>query len=320
MAATPKISVVVATHDRSQRLLALLDSLESQSVDASFYEVIVVDDGSHEPVESELKRVGAGVGSIVRVIRRQRSGGPATARNDGWRAARAQLVAFTDDDCEVSREWLERMLEASAQVPGSIIQGRTEPIPRELDRIGPFSLTRQITGSGPLWFETCNILYPRELLEAVGGFDETFSEALGEDTDLGWRAMATGAGHHFRADAIVYHAVENVGVLGHLKTALRGADAVVIFIRHPQLRASALSHGVIRNHDHLRLVLAMLGLLGARRLLPMALLAIPYAKRLAGRWARGEGGAAHLAYWPLFDMLTLYTTVKGDIRHKVLVI
>lgn len=316
----PRISVVVPTRDRAQRLLALLGSLRSQSLERSDFEVIVVDDGSQDPVAEALESAGVEVEFTLRVIRREHHGGPARARNEGWRAARADLIAFTDDDCEAGREWLERLLEAAELLPGSIIQGRTEPIPRERDRIGPFSLTRDVDGSGPRWFETCNILYPRELLEAMDGFDETFAEALGEDTDLGWRAIATGADHRFRGDVIVYHAVEEIGPCARLKTALRGADAVLVFRRHPELRATALAHGVIRNYDHLRLVVAAFGLMASRHFRPMALLAIPYAKRLLGRWARGEGSAPLVAYWALFDLLTLCTTVRGDLRHRVLVV
>ena len=51
-----------------------------------------------------------------------------------------------------------------------------------------------LSAGGP-WFETCNIVYEAELLERLDGFDEAFAEALGEDTDLGWRALAAGAGH-----------------------------------------------------------------------------------------------------------------------------
>ena len=66
-----------------------------------------------------------------RVIRRERPGGPAAARNEGWRAAGAPLVAFTDDDCVATPVWLEEALRAAREEPGAIVQGRTEPDPDE---------------------------------------------------------------------------------------------------------------------------------------------------------------------------------------------
>src|SRR5204862_2692741 len=115
----------------------------------------------------------------------------------------------------------------------------TLPLPDELDRRGPFSRTREIPDLSP-WFPTCNILYSRAMLDRLDGFDETFPEALGEDTDLGWRAVASGARVRFAPRALVYHAVDDVGAVRHLQTALRGSDAVLAFRRHPELRARTL--------------------------------------------------------------------------------
>jgi glycosyltransferase involved in cell wall biosynthesis len=317
---TPAISVVVATRDRERRLGELLRSLGEQTLDLSEFEVIVVDDGSSDGTAALLRRAAEGSPFALRALVRATSEGPGRARNEGWRAARAPLVAFTDDDCEADPGWLEACLRACERAPGAIVQGRTDPNPRELDAVGPFSVTREVDGSGPWWFETCNIVYPRELLEALGGFDESFPEPLGEDTDLGWRALAAGATREFDSEAVVYHAVDDLGAAGQLRRALRGADGVLIFRRHPALRREALDRGVVRNHAHLRLLIAVAGLLLSRRSRPMALLVLPYAKQLAWRSRRVNAPAALAPYFILYDLLTLYTTIRGDLRHRVLVI
>ena len=316
----PAVSVVVATRDREQRLAALLRSLGEQTLDPTVFEVVVVDDGSSGRTEELLREERGRAPFALRPVLRRRPGGPARARNEGWRAARAPLIAFTDDDCEAHPAWLERCLRAAERSPGAIVQGRTEPNPRELDRIGLFSHTRRVDGSGPWWFETCNIAYPRELLERLGGFDETFPEALGEDTDLGWRALAAGGRRQFAPEAVVYHAVEDLGPLGHLRTALRGSDGVLVFRRHPALRAAALRLGVIRNSAHLRLLLAAAGLALGRRSPPMALLAVPYLKQLGWRCRRVSASPGLAPYLVLYDLLTLWTTARGDLRHRVLII
>ncbi len=316
----PAISVVVATHARRDRMCALLGSLSAQTLDPAEFEVVVVDDGSADGTAEMLASVDGELPFAFTVLTRGEPGGPARARNDGWRAASGPLVAFTDDDCEAAPDWLERCLEAGAAKPGAIVQGRTSPNPRELQRLGPFSVTRDVDGSGPLWFETCNIVYPRELLERLDGFDETFPEPLGEDTDLGWRALGIGAEREFVPGALVYHAVEDLGPARHLRTALLGADGVLIFRRHPQLRASALDGGFVRNQAHLRLLVALAGVVAARRRRWLALLAVPYARLLIWRARRAGAGVAVTPYLVLFDFLSLYTTGRGDLRHRVWVL
>ena len=319
MAAEPAVSVVVAAYNRRDRVAALLASLGEQTLDPGAFEVIVVDDGSADAtgalVEAEARRSPY----ALALVERPEQGGPARARNDGWRRATAPLVAFIDDDCEATPPWLERLLAAAAAAPGAIVQGRTRPNPRELEAAGPFSVTRDVDGSGPWWFETCNIAYPRELLERLEGFDESFPEPLGEDTDLGWRALAAGARRVFAAEAVVDHAVEDLGRAGHLRRALRGADAVLVFGRHPGLRDQALGGGVVRSQVNLRLLLAVAGIALARRWRPAALLALPYLKLVAGR-ARSGGDPTLAVHYLAHDLISLATTARGDLRHRVLVI
>ena len=94
---------------------------------------------------------------------------------------------------------------------------------------------------------------------------------------------------------------------------------MLVFRRHPLLRASALDRGVIRNQAHLRALLAVIGLLGARRFAPLALLALPYARLLARR-ALDAGNPLIGPYSVAYDALTLLTTVRGDLRHRVLIL
>jgi glycosyltransferase involved in cell wall biosynthesis len=315
---TPAITVVVATHNRAQRLEALLHSLRAQELSERF-EVIVVDDASTDSTGAVLARFASEERFDLRTARRIRAGGPASARNEGWVLARAALVAFTDDDCVADSGWLAECLSAARRHPGAVIQGVTRPDPRELDRIGPFSHTRDVDGTGP-WFETCNIVYERALLERLGGFDESFPEPLGEDTDLGWRALAAGARHEVAPRALVFHAVEDLGPRSHLKLALRGKDGVLIFKNHPELRRAALRGGVVRNPAHLRLFVAVGGLLVTRSVILRMLLAYPYGRLLMWRLRSVGASPRYATYLVLFDLLTLYTTLRGDLRHRIFII
>ena len=104
----PEVSVVVPTHNRPAGLAKLVAALQGQDLAPARFEVIVVDDGSEPPA-----RVDAG-GLALRVVRHERPRGPAAARNSGWRAARAPLVAFVDDDCAPVAGWLGALLEAAS--------------------------------------------------------------------------------------------------------------------------------------------------------------------------------------------------------------
>jgi glycosyltransferase involved in cell wall biosynthesis len=314
---TPEVAVVVATRDRAERLDGLLRSLRAQTVGDKRFEVIVVDDGSTDDTAAVLHRHQADGGFRLTAMRQEPPGGPAAARNVGWRRAAAPLVAFTDDDCEAEAGWLEALLGVGAGRDDAIVQGPTTPIPRERHIRGVFARTKVIDGPSP-WFQTCNVAYPRTLLERLGGFDDGFPEAFGEDTDLGWRALAAGASHEFAPDAHVYHAVERLHPLDHLRTALRGSDVALAFRRHPGLRHSAIRYRAFRNPNHAKLLLAIAGLALSRRLPPAVLLALPYAVAIVRR-ARDAGATPlTLPYLVLYDSLQTYSAARGCARHGVL--
>lgn len=278
--------------------------------------MIAVDDGS----ESENRRVleqelGRG-GMSLRVLWRDRSGGPAIARNQGWRIGRAPLVAFTDDDCVVDERWLEAGLRAAGEHPTAILQGVVDPIPEELARgLHLFHHTFVNHDCGP-WYETANVFYPRTLLEHLGGFDETFAGPGGEDTDLAWRALECGAPAVSVHDAHVHHAVTNLGPLGKLRRANRWTGTVQVFGRHPGLRLH-LVHRRFWSRTHYLLARAALALALPRRWWPVRLwLAAPYVVHLTDR----RSGPLLAPYLVLHDLVETQAIVRGALRYRVLVL
>jgi glycosyltransferase involved in cell wall biosynthesis len=314
MVGEPSVSVVVATRDRAERLAQLLASLRAQTLDPAGFEVIVVDDGSTDTTPAVLRAAAAENGLRLRSIRRPDSRGPAAARNAGWRAARAPLVAFTDDDCVATPAWLEEGLAAARAA--AVVQGRVDPNPAQLHLLGPFSRTLEVHSAGPE-FHTCNIFYRRELLEGLGGFDESFPLPGGEDTDLGWRARASGATIAYAPAAHVLHEVARLGPLPMLRFARRWEHAIPVFAKHPELRREQLHLGLFWSapHAHLLRFLAALPLLRRQPTLA-ALLARPYARRLVARRSRGL-----LAPWLLLhDLVELWAVLRGAVRNRVAVL
>lgn len=195
----PRVAVVVATYQRAALLPRLVASARDQ-VDVD-HEVVVVDNGSRD----ESRHVLAGLADdVVRVLRCESNAGPAPARNAGWRATTAPWIAFTDDDCAPDPTWLSHLLATAEATGADIVQGRTVPEPPAAGAATWWQRTQRIDG----WtnrFETCNLLVRRDLLEQLGGFDEQFEIAMGEDAELGWRAQDLGATTAFAPDAVVAH-------------------------------------------------------------------------------------------------------------------
>jgi glycosyltransferase involved in cell wall biosynthesis len=306
------VSVVVPTRNRAGMLRDLLESLAAQSLDASRFEVIVVDDGSTDETGEVLNSATDNL--QLRAVR-QEQGGPASARNRGWRMASADLVAFTDDDCRATPHWLENLLEAAARHPGAMLQGRTEIDPDQENHAGPFSRTLEITEAGP-FYATCNMLYPRALLERLGGFNESYPLHGAEDTDLGWRAREAGASDAFVPDAVIHHAVVDLGPLGKLRWALGWSETMQVFRRHRSLRRM-LTWGLFWKRSHALLTVALLGVLMARRFPPASLLALPYLRQLRARYLVHGYRRVHLPYLALYDLVETYAAARGAIKHRV---
>lgn len=311
------ISVVVATRDRQARLRALLSALQAQTLERERFEVIVVDDGSRDETPAVLADAGAGP-LRLRACVQPESRGPAAARNRGWREAEAEVVAFTDDDCEPAPGWLAALLDIARARPGAIVQGRTLPNPDELDGLGAFARTLEVTEPSP-HYQTCNVLYPRALLARVGGFDEDYGSPDGEDTDLGWRVRSTGVQAIFAPDALVHHAVHQLSAANTMRDALRATHRVRPYKDHPALKEH-LPQGVFFNRSHPLLLQAALAAWLARRTPAAAVFAAPYLLHLRGR-CRAARAPAHMApFFAARDVVEIAATVRGAVRHRVPII
>jgi GT2 family glycosyltransferase len=306
--------VVVPTHDRPERLAAALAGLRAQTLAPEAFEVIVVDDGSVTPGTAEVLAEERGRGALrLRSVRHPSARGTSAGRNSGWRAARAPLVAFTDDDCVPDPNWLSEALAVGDRHPGAIIQGRTEPNPAELDRRGVFSRTITVSSLGPQ-YEACNIFYPRALLDRVGGFDEAFGLfSAGEDTDLAWRALEAGGRTVFAPGALVFHAVHELGPLRTLREAMRLTQTALVFARHPQTRAM-LNRRLFWNGWHYLVIRSLVALAlprPARRFLLTR-----HALQLAARARAAGAGPWAVPFLLLYDAIETGAIARGGIRYR----
>lgn len=241
MSAVPRVCVVVSAYNRSGLLATLVAALQAQTMED--FEAVLVDNGSTDDTGARLRALTAG-DPRFRVLTVEDNRGPARARNVGWRSTASPLVAFTDDDCAPDPDWLAALVEAAAGA--DIVQGRTIPAG---DREGWFDRSQTIEDwSGR--FETCNLLVPRAILDRLDGFSERFRIAMGEDTDLGLRAVAIGATTTFASDALVRHHVWPSGFREFLRQRRRYAEHVELMTAQPAAR-HLLRWGVVVRDVHL---------------------------------------------------------------------
>jgi GT2 family glycosyltransferase len=315
------VSVVVASHERPLRLRWLLNALEEQTLAPERWELIVVHDSAGTATEDVLAEYSLASTVSIRHTRLDaHTGLPGRQRNVGWRSARAPLVAFTDDDCRPAREWLERLLDAARLNPRAIVQGRVEPDPFEIEVLrAPYARTIEVPDPPGPYAQTCNVLYPRALLEQTGGFVEAL--ASGEDTDLCERARATGARYAGAPAAVVYHAVESSTLIGALRRSTRWQDLAYVVKRHPHVR-ELFELRIFWRRSHALFLLGAVGGAASWRVRSAGALALPYMVHLVRRRGTYKRALIRAAFElpgrVAIDAVEIATLVRGSIRHRTL--
>lgn len=321
----PEVSIVVPSHERPVRLRWLLNALEEQGLARERWEVVVVHDSAGEETEGLLRTHALADAGMLRHVRLAAGTGfPARQRNVGWRAARAPLVAFTDDDCRPAPEWLERLVEVADANPGAIVQGATRPDPYESEIMRFASRPRSMDVDPPgTDAQTCNILYPREALEAANGFDESITTPAGEDVDLAARVRKAGADQLGAPEAVVYHAVDTFSIPGMLRFNRRWETLPRVYKRHPELRRQ-LYYGLFWKRRHAWLPPALAGALLHRREPLLALLAAPYVLyALPHRGSHPAGrirAAVELGGRAVVDASEMWAMIRGSVRARTLML
>ncbi|MDX1532367.1 MAG: glycosyltransferase [Rhodothermales bacterium] len=205
----PTFSIVVPTYNRPAPLTACLQALAALEYPRDGYEVLVVDDGSTEPLGDVVRPFEE---AMALTLLRQPNAGPAEARNTGANHARGRYLAFTDDDCAPHPGWLRGFERQLLLTPGALLGGRVDNA-----LVGnAFSEASQILlryvyayteRTRTDRFRTSNNLaLSAEGFRHIGGFDAAFGLAAGEDRDFCNRWLRAGREMRSVPDAVVSHA------------------------------------------------------------------------------------------------------------------
>ena len=201
-----RVSVIVPTYNQKERLKTCLDALIKQKYNN--YEIIVVDDGSIDNTEQLVKKY-----KNIRYIKKP-NGGSASARNKGIAIAKGEIIAFTDDDCIPSDDWLKKALPFFKNPVVMGVEGMT--LSNDIE-ITPTSIsTINLHGKK---YSTCNIFYRLDILKSIGGFNEMFKSAWGEDADLANRILKIGT-IEFVPSVRVYHPIKKYTIKDFFKKSL----------------------------------------------------------------------------------------------------
>lgn len=208
----PRISIIIPTYNRPERLKSCLEAISELDYPREQFEVIVVDDGSPQPVHKIVEPF-TNVKLFV-----QANAGPARARNRGAREATGEFLAFTDDDCRPAPDWLKELDAASRSLPfDTAIGGRTlnaldsDPYAAASQLLVDYlyenqrqrsSKEKRLDGS---FFTSNNVLFGREMFLRIGGFSDKFRHAAGEDREICNRWVAYGGTLKYAPEAIILH-------------------------------------------------------------------------------------------------------------------
>jgi GT2 family glycosyltransferase len=227
----PRISVVVPTYRRPDLLERCLGALLRQTLPARDYEIVVCDDGPSEAARDVVRRLSAGVGGpTVRYVPVTDTQGPAGARNAGWRQARADIIAFTDDDTVPDPAWLAAGLAALAPEVDALSGRIVMPLPDN-----PTDYELDASRLQDAEFATANVFVRRHALEAVGGFDPRFTLAWREDSDLHFSLLEHGFRIVRAPQAIVVHPVRPAPFGAGIGMQRKIVFDTLLYKKHPRL-------------------------------------------------------------------------------------
>lgn len=183
----PKISVVVSTQNRQLLLDTCIQSLLHQSENKNTYEIIIVDNRSHDDTMSVVQKYAKHFKNIRYIY--EKKNGISIARNTGWKHARHEFVAFIDDDAYAEKNYIHEIRSFTFHHPDVFIFGG--PFRRyssvQISEWFPPNYGSKDLGKkerpirlGKEWITGTNLIVSKRVLKRIGGFDKTLVDPKGD--------------------------------------------------------------------------------------------------------------------------------------------
>lgn len=250
-----KISIVIPTYNRPNLLNRCLSSLLTQDIGPE-YEIIVVSDGLDEASQKAIAAFGS---KVIKHFELETHKGPAAARNLGVQKSSGELIMFTDDDTLPTDTWAnafwncyQRHGDHFVAFVGRVLVPLTErPTDYELN----------ISGLESAEFVTANCAITRDAFEVSGGFDESFTMAWREDSDLHFKLIKCAIPIIKCPEAEVRHPVRKSSWNVSLASEKKNMFNALLYKRHPELYSEKVEKKPKWNY-YVMIVAALIALYG----------------------------------------------------------
>jgi glycosyltransferase involved in cell wall biosynthesis len=197
----PSISVIIPVYNDKKNITDCIHSVLGQSFPRDRFEIIVVDNNSND-----------GTAEIIRNFKEIRyhfegKKGAAASRNSGIAISQGSIIAFTDSDCIVDKNWLTEI--DNSIITCDALAGYSDGINKnwiaEVEAEEYEHLMDMIrNNSSMIRMDTRNCAVKKSLLQSLDGFDEKIACSI-EDWELSARALAAGYCIRFNQKMIVHH-------------------------------------------------------------------------------------------------------------------
>lgn len=208
----PKVSVVIPIYNGEADLPALINCLLSQTYPPQLVEYLLVDNNSSDRTQSILQTTALELTQKITIhpLQEPKIQSSYAARNVGIKAARSEIIAFTDADCRPQPNWLQDLIKPFVNSEVGIVVGEITSLPgktfleKYADRQNVLSQKHTLAHSFCSYGQTANLAIRRQVFTQVGLFRPYLT--TGGDADICWRVQKQSNWQlYFAANAIVQH-------------------------------------------------------------------------------------------------------------------
>jgi len=319
------ISVVIPTYRRPQLLRRCLDALDKQRFPKDSFEVIIVSDGKDTETANLIQESGRFYRDLqIRYFELPEKKGPAAARNFGWKHAEGELIAFTDDDCIPSPQWLEQYwaaFRAQEKIIISFTGKVVVPVPEF-----PTDYQKNVSHLETADFITANCACSQATLIFVHGFDEAFPIAWREDSAFEFDLLEHNVQIIKIEKAEVTHPVRDAHWGVSIQDQKKSMFNALLFKKHPDFYRKKISSHPVWNYYAIiffSLLGVMLYVFGNKT---MALISLVIWLLMVGKFIYNRLNGTNMSVSHRLEMivtsflipyLSVYWTIRGAIRYKV---